>query len=153
MNIVPMNSSHIKRAAQIERLCFPDPWPEAFFVSELNNPGCIYLAALEGDELLAYAGLQYVLDEGYINNIAVAPGYRRLGIASRLLSALEQRAEELELAFMTLEVRSGNSPAIALYESLGFKPVGLRKNYYERPKEDALLMTKYLSDEGQLSST
>ena len=142
MNIIPMNSSHIKKAVEIEKLCFPDPWPEVFFVSELNNPGCIYLAVIEGSELIGYAGLQYVLDEGYINNVAIAPDFRRLGIASKLLSTLEERAKKLGLAFLTLEVRSSNSSAIALYESLGYKPVGRRKNYYERPREDAVLMTK-----------
>lgn len=146
MIIVLMNSSHIKSAVQIEKLCFPDPWPESFFVSELNNPGCIYLAAISGGELIGYAGLQYVLDEGYINNVAVHPDYRRMGIGSGLLRELEKKALELKLSFLTLEVRSGNSAAIALYERLGFVPVGRRKNYYERPREDALLMTKQLNN-------
>ncbi len=149
MRLIPMTFGHIAQAVEIEKLCFPDPWPASFFYSELSNPSCLYLAAeADGGEpvgLIGYAGLQHVLDEGYINNIAVSPEYRRRGVASRLLEALTERARNLGLSFLSLEVRSGNLPAIALYGRHGFKAVGRRKNYYERPREDAILMTKYLT--------
>ncbi len=145
MKLIQMNASHIPEAVIIEKLSFPDPWPASFFFSELNNPGCYYLAAVdEAERIMGYAGLQYVLDEGYINNVAVSPEFRRSNVASSLLKALEDKAQGLKLSFMTLEVRCGNLPAIALYTKHGFEPVGRRKNYYEHPCEDAILMTKFM---------
>ena len=85
-----------------------------------------------------------MLDEGYISNVAVHPDARRQGIGDALIDALAAKAAELELAFLTLEVRESNAPAIALYAKHGFHPVGKRKNYYDAPKEDAVLMTCYL---------
>ena len=87
--------------------------------------------------------MMYVLDEGYISNVAVSPEYRRQGIADALIERLCIICRGLELSFVTLEVRAGNMPAIALYEKHGFHRVGLRRNYYERPREDALIMTKF----------
>ncbi len=149
MKLLPMEARHISRAVEIERLSFPDPWPASFFVSELENPFCRYIAAEDEADgrLMGYAGFQYVLDEGYINNIAVSPEYRRKGVASALLEALIEMALELGLSFLTLEVRAGNAPALALYSVFGFKPVGRRKSYYERPREDAILMTRLLKPE------
>ena len=87
---------------------------------------------------------RYVLDEGYISNVAVSPEHRRKGIADRLIRELMTRAGQLELAFVTLEVRESNAPAAELYKKHGFVKVGQRKNYYDLPKEDAILMTKFL---------
>ena len=88
--------------------------------------------------------MMYVIDEGYISNVAVSAKYRRQGVADALIDALNERAEALTLAFMTLEVRRSNLPAIRLYEKHGFAVVGSRKNYYDLPKEDALLMTCFM---------
>lgn len=85
-----------------------------------------------------------VLDEGYLSNIAVSPEHRRQGIAEALLKALLVRASARKLSFVTLEVRAGNIPAQTLYRKLGFTEVGVRRGYYEHPKEDAVLMTLYL---------
>ncbi|MBR6312067.1 MAG: ribosomal protein S18-alanine N-acetyltransferase, partial [Oscillospiraceae bacterium] len=95
------------------------------------------------EKLVGYCSMRSVLDEGYINNVAVLPAYIRRGIARALLTELEKSAEGL--AFLTLEVRESNSAAQALYVSLGYLPVGRRPRYYERPVEDALLMTKYFT--------
>ena len=104
----------------------------------------MFFAAVDaGGAVLGYVGMMHVLDEGYISNVAVAPAYRRQGVAGTLISALTARAEELGLAFVTLEVRAGNEPAKALYAKHGFVPVGRRKNYYDLPKEDAILMTRF----------
>ena len=97
-----------------------------------------------GESVLGYVGMMFVLDEGYISNVAVSPEHRRQGIASALIGELLRRAEELRLSFVTLEVRESNAPAIALYERFGFAPVGRRKGYYDAPKEDAILMTRFL---------
>ena len=88
-----------------------------------------------------------LLDEGYIGNVAVRPAYRRRGIAGALLQALETLGREKALSFLTLEVRAGNAPAIALYEKNGYACVGRRPDYYDHPREDAILMTKYLKQE------
>ena len=94
-----------------------------------------------GETVLGYANFLHVLDEGDIGNVAVAPEFRRQGVADALLEALCARAAALNLAFLTLEVRASNAPAIALYRKHGFQAVGQRRNYYQKPDEDALLMT------------
>ena len=101
-----------------------------FLVAE-DTEGCV----------MGYVGLMYVLDEGYISNVAVTPERRRQGVADALLDCLEKRARQIGLSFMTLEVRRSNFSAIKLYEKHGFCSVGERKNYYTAPKEDAILMT------------
>jgi len=108
---------------------------------ELYNDNASLVAA-EGEDgtVLGYGMVRAVLDEGCLERIAVVPAYRRQGVAEELLSAF-LRFGQAHLAFLTLEVREGNAPAIALYEKLGFREVGRRKNYYPESKEDAVLMT------------
>jgi len=147
MELVKLTEAHIPQMVELEKLCFSMPWTADMIRSELNNPSCLYLAAVDGDTLVGYIGVQTVLDEGYINNVAVRPEYRRRGIAAALISLLAEQAQAIGLAFMTLEVRESNAPAIALYEKLGFTTVGRRKNYYEKPREDAILMTIFFKKE------
>lgn len=140
--ITRLEESQLREASALERLCFSLPWSEEMFRGELSSPLSHYLAAVdESGRLLGYAGMQAVMDEGYISNIAVDPDSRRLGIAGALLSALIDFGRAGGLSFLTLEVRENNGPAIALYSKYGFKVVGRRKNYYKNPREDALLMT------------
>ncbi|MBP5167130.1 MAG: ribosomal protein S18-alanine N-acetyltransferase [Oscillospiraceae bacterium] len=143
MTITRMDLTHLLSAVELEKECFSVPWTAEMFLAELSDPHCVYFAAEENGQLTGYAGMQYVLDEGYINNIAVSPHYRRRGTASALMDRLIAAARELSLAFLTLEVRCGNSPAISLYEKYGFERVGLRRGYYDKPREDALLMTLF----------
>ena len=135
---------HLDALVELERQCFSVPWTRAQIAAELPDGHHEFLAAEADGKLLGYVGMMYVLDEGYISNVAVAPDCRRQGIASALITALLRRADELQLSFVTLEVRESNAPAIALYERFGFAPVGRRKGYYDAPKEDAILMTTYL---------
>ena len=128
---------------ELEKLCFSLPWTIEQLRSQLPDEHHIFLTALEGEHLLGYVGMMYVLDEGYISNVAVAPEARRKGIGDALIEELMRRAELLGLAFVTLEVRQSNAPAAALYEKHGFTAVGKRKNYYDLPREDAVLMTYY----------
>lgn len=130
--------------AALERQCFSVPWTEAQLMSQLPDSGHCFLVAEGEGELLGYVGMVFVLDEGYISNVATAPAARRQGIGSALIGALLERAQALSLSFVTLEVRQSNEPAKALYAKHGFAAVGLRKNYYQRPMEDAVLMTKFL---------
>lgn len=138
--VVSMQQSHIPKLAQIERACFHVPWSEAALQEELGKG--IFLVALDAGGIpVGYVGCQTVLDEGYITNVAVCPDHRRQGIAALLLQELAHRAVSQRLAFVTLEVRVSNAPAIALYEKAGYVSVGQRKNFYRAPSEDALLMT------------
>ena len=140
--IVPMDRSHIPQIAALERECFSDPWSERLLEDALFDTQACFIVAEDGEEgnVLGYAGLHAVLDEGYIDNVAVAPDARRHGVASALLDVF-CRFGAAHLAFLSLEVRASNAPAIALYEKHGFAAVGRRKNYYDAPREDAVLMT------------
>ena len=141
-DIIPMTSEHLDQVAQIEMLCFSDPWSRRMLSEHLENECAATLVALGSDgTILGYAGLLVVLDEGYITNIAVLPDYRRQGIAGELLGVFRRFAEGNNLAFLTLEVRESNTAARALYAKYGYKEVGVRKNYYDHPKENAILMT------------
>ena len=100
------------------------------------------MALDDNDKVAGYAGLQAVLDEGYITNVAVRPDCRKQGVAGKLLQVFLDFAQANHLAFLTLEVRPSNTAAVALYEKHGFQEAGRRKNYYEAPQEDALLLTK-----------
>jgi ribosomal-protein-alanine N-acetyltransferase len=151
MEIINVSRKLLPAIAEIERQCFSTPWSEAMLATQLKD-GHIFLAAVENGSPVGYVGLAYVLDEGYISNIAVSPLYRRRGIASALLTELEKRSRALELTFMTLEVRAGNASAIALYAKHGFVPVGHRKNYYENPREDAILMTLELKNNANIQA-
>lgn len=139
--LTPMTMEHIPQVAALERACFSRPWSEESLQSELwNDSAVIIVAESEDGAVLGYAGLQTVLDEGYITNVAVDGNYRRQGIADELIAAFV-RFGQAKLAFLTLEVRASNAPAITLYAKHGFVEVGRRKNYYDDPKEDAILMT------------
>lgn len=140
-NLVPMAEEHISQIAALEQACFSHPWSEGMLREELWNDSAVVVTAQgEDGTVLGYAGLQTVLDEGYINNVAVGEAFRRRGVADELIAAFV-RFGRARLAFLTLEVRSSNAAAIALYAKHGFREVGRRKNYYDDPKEDAVLMT------------
>ena len=147
-NIIPMTSAHLDQVAEIEQICFSDPWSRRMLSEHLENECAATLVALGDDgTILGYAGLLVVLDEGYITNVAVRPEYRRQGIAGELLSVFRRFAEGNRMAFLTLEVRDSNASARALYAKYGFREVGVRKNYYDHPKEDAIIMTLEFSYE------
>ncbi len=146
--LVPFSEAHLDKAAALERACFSLPWSRAMLAEDLKSETAAYVAAVAADgSLLGYAGLHVVLDEGYITNVAVRPDARRQGIASALLAVFLRFSAAHSLSFLTLEVRDSNSAAIALYARHGFTAVGRRKNYYEDPREDAVLMTRFFSPE------
>ena len=108
--------------------------------SELNNALSLWLVALDGERVAGYVGSQTVMDETDMMNVAVSPNYRRQGIAEKLILSLITALKEKGSHSLSLEVRASNSPALGLYEKLNFQQVGLRKNYYRNPKEDALIL-------------
>ena len=149
VRIVPMNADHVDEVAELERICFSTPWSRNMLLEELDNALSAFLVALDDSGRVAgYAGLQVGLDEGYITNVAVRPDCRKQGIAGKLLQVFLDFAQGNRLAFLTLEVRASNYDAIALYGSRGFRSVGRRKNYYEHPREDAIIMTKEFKTDG-----
>ena len=147
--LIPMTSEHLDQVAEIERLCFSDPWSRRMLSEQLENE-CAATIVAQGTDgtVLGYAGLLVVLDEGYITNVAVRPEYRRQGIASELLEVFRRFGEGNHMAFLTLEVRASNTAARALYQKHGYAEVGCRKNYYEHPKEDAIIMTLEFAKNG-----
>ncbi len=139
--LVPMDRANIPDVAAIERECFSKPWSEDMLCEELYSDNASYIVAIAEDgTVLGYAGLKVVLDEGCIEKVAVKGQYRRMGVADALIETLV-RFGRVNLAFITLEVRVSNDPAIQLYMKHGFEQVGRRKNYYADLKEDAILMT------------
>ena len=137
-----LNESHVASVAELEKLCFSDPWSENSIRYELTNPLSFWLVAVEGDRLAGYVGSQSVLDEADMMNIAVHPDFRRRGVAQNLVEALVAGLKEKNVRCLTLEVRASNEPAIALYQKLGFIQVGRRPKYYRNPREDALILRK-----------
>ena len=134
----------IPQIVELEKRCFSLPWTAEQLAAQIKDAQHEFIAAISPDgTVLGYVGMMYVLDEGYISNVATDLPWRRQGIADALIGRLCAICEGLRLSFVSLEVRAGNAPAVALYEKHGFAPVGLRKNYYERPREDAVIMTKY----------
>ena len=143
-SIIDADQEFLDRMEALEEQCFSVPWTHEQLAGQISGENRICLLATEGEALLGYVGMLYVLDEGYITNVAVTPKRRRQGIGDALISALLARAEALSLSFVTLEVRESNAAARKLYGKHGFRPVGLRKNYYDLPKENAVLMTCFL---------
>ena len=137
-----MSQCHVAHVAQLEKICFSDPWSENSVSSELKNSLSCWLVAEEDGEVAGYIGSQTVMGETDMMNVAVHPDYRRRGIGEKLVEALVEALKSRESHCLTLEVRASNAPAKALYEKLGFTQVGLRKNYYRNPKEDALILRK-----------
>ena len=142
IEIVRMNESHVSAVAELERQNFSEPWPEIAVRSELTNKLALWLVAVDGDRVAGYIGSQTVLGWADMMNLCVSPDYRRQGLGEQLTAELERQLRENRVECLTLEVRVSNAPAIALYENLGFRQVGLRKNYYHKPKEDALILRK-----------
>ena len=149
VKIVPMNADHLDEIAALERVCFSRPWSRNMLAEELENQCAAFLTALDAvtGKVVGYAGLLVAADEGYITNVAVDPSRRRQGVAAQLLQVFDNFARGNQLAFLTLEVRPSNTAAIALYQGFGFREVGRRRNYYDLPKEDALILTKYYTEE------
>ena len=142
MTVVPMQERHLAALAEIEKVCFHAPWSADMLREELGKG--LFLVAERDGVAVGYVGCQTVLDEGYITNVAVSPDCRRQGVGRALIGTLVSHAGAQGLAFVTVEARTSNMPAIALYENAGFQKVGVRKNFYTAPVEDALLMTFFL---------
>ena len=127
---------------EIERRSYPTPWSRSMFAGELTKVSSISLGAFEDERLVGYVIVSRYVDAWHIMNVAVHPGYRRQGVASRLLDELFDLTSGDPRRGYTLEVRVSNATAIALYERFGFEPSGIRRGYYTDNREDALIMWK-----------
>ena len=137
-----MGPEHVAQVAELEKICFHDPWSLKSIIAELTNPLSLWLVALHDGIVIGYVGSQTVLGEADMMNLAVAPDFRRMGVARELVTRLIEQLHSSGAYSLTLEVRQSNAPAIALYHELGFVQVGKRPNYYYNPKEDALILKK-----------
>lgn len=137
-----MQRQHVPQVAALERECFSDPWSEQSLAGELDNPLSLWLVCQVDGEVWGYVGSQTVLGETDMMNVAVLPRARRQGIAQRLILALVAQLKQQGSRCLSLEVRPSNTPAVALYQELGFSQVGRRPNYYRHPKEDGLILRK-----------
>lgn len=131
-------ASHI---AELEKECFSLPWSKKTITEAMEN-GTTFFTAQKGEKTVGYIGVSIILDEGYITNIAVTKKERKKGVGTALLERVFAEARDNNLSFISLEVRESNKKAISLYEKFGFKKEGKRKNFYDNPKEDALILTK-----------
>lgn len=144
MKIEKMTSGQLDDVYIIETECFSHPWSKQSLEEEMNNETSLFLVAKEENEVIGYIGMSIVIDEGYIFNVAVRESYRNKGVATALINELVTYGKKNNFSFITLEVRESNLPAISLYSKFGFIKAGERKNYYSNPKENAILLTKYL---------
>ncbi len=143
MEIVKAEYAHAEQIAKIELEAFSHPWNEIMIKNEIDNPHAVILCAIEKECVLGYIGCQVVLDEVYITNVAVRQDKKGQGISKILLEHIIEYSKKRRASFVTLEVRVSNAVAISLYNKYNFKQVGLRKNYYEDPQEDALLLAYF----------
>lgn len=142
MIITQMNESHVQQIAELEKICFNDPWSVNSITSELNNRLSLWLVAVEDETVVGYVGSQTVIGETDMMNIAVHPAYRKKGIGTALINELIHELALRRSRSLMLEVRASNETAISVYMGLGFIEVGCRKNYYRNPREDALILRK-----------
>ncbi len=141
LEIIPMGQDHIEGVLEIERLSFSIQWSEEAFTTEVtHNQLARYLVIIEDNKVVGYGGMWFILGEAHITNIAIHPDYRGRGRGRLLTEALISLAAKESILDMTLEVRKSNYKAINLYTGLGFKAVGIRKEFYFDNKEDALIM-------------
>lgn len=141
VKIERLSPSHIDGMEKIENICFSEPWSRKALEELLSCDYAVYFAATdeESGAVAGYVGMYVSLDVGNINNVGVLPDFRRKGIGRLLMSELCSYCRNNGITLLTLEVRESNAPAIALYEKLGFRKVGLRKNYYKKPTENGVL--------------
>lgn len=138
---------HLSAVAEIEKLCFSEPWSESALEESLDSVFSHFYVYTEEDRVLGYMGLYAVAGEGSVTNVAVHPDSRKKGVGEALVRNAIEVGKTLKLEYMTLEVRQSNEPAQRLYEKCGFQTVGTRRNFYSSPKEDAIIMNYFFDKE------
>ena len=139
-SVTDMEQRHVTDVAELENIIFSSPWSEKSLAECVGGKNTLFLVCEKDGRTVGYVGCYTVCDDAAITNVAVHPDHRRQGIAKALVKALISRASERGCAQVSLEVRVSNASAIALYEKLGFRSVGIRRGFYSKPREDALIM-------------
>lgn len=145
IQIIPMNASHIPGIAQLEKQCFSEPWSEKSLAEELDVPSAVFLTAMIDGQVAGYMGVHHLGDCAYVCNVAVFPEFRRCSVASALIQAHMRSAKQAGMNEISLEVRSSNAAARALYEKFGFEHLGTRPKFYSSPVENAEIYTLTLT--------
>lgn len=144
MIIRKMIPEDVPAVVAIEKECFSMPWSEKSFLDSIHREDTVFLVCIDNSQtqqsVAGYIGMYISFDEGEITNVAVAPAYRKKGCGKLLLDAAMKKADEQNAQCILLEVRKSNAPAISLYTKMGFEEIGIRKNFYEHPVEDAIIM-------------
>ena len=147
-----MTLQDVSAVAAIEKMCFSLPWSEQSLIDSVKREDTMFLVCEEFDEknsddtgdensnIVGYIGMYLSFDEGDITNVVVSPAHRKKGYGEALVSKAKELAKEKQLEMILLEVRVSNAPAISLYKKMGFEELGIRKNFYEHPAEDAIIM-------------
>jgi len=146
LNYRPINEEHIQEIMGIELEAYPEPWTMGMFRDEIKNPHSHFHIAYERETLIGYCGFWLLVDDAHITSITVARNHRGKGFGRAQLDHLIVEAKRLGAVKLSLEVRESNANAIKLYSSSGFVPVGRRKGYYSRTREDAILMDYFIED-------
>lgn len=142
LQIDDMRTEDLEQVSRLEASCFSMPWSKKSFEEVMGKSDAVYVTAREEEKVVGYCGAYVILDEADINQVAVEPSCRNKGIGRKMMEVLLQKLKRAGANAVTLEVRRSNETAIALYESLGFVTEGIRKNFYEKPAEDGLIMWK-----------
>jgi ribosomal-protein-alanine N-acetyltransferase len=142
LRFVPLSEEHLDEVMSIELEAYPEPWTPRMFQDEIRSSRSFFHVAFLGEEVVAYGGFWLVVDEAHITSVAVRDTYRGRGFGRILVNHLLDTATSVGVVRATLEVRVSNQRARNLYESLGFRPVGIRKGYYPKNNEDAIVMLK-----------
>jgi ribosomal-protein-alanine N-acetyltransferase len=141
VSLVPMRRRHLRSVLRIESQVYPRPWSLSLFVSELAlRTSRAYFVARVDASLVGYAGMMLAGEDAHVTTIAVDPEWHRHKVGTRLMIQLAREALARGARHLTLEVRLSNKPAQAMYRRFGFRPAGIRKNYYVETNEDALVM-------------
>lgn len=140
MNIIRAEEKYLPEIMKLENACFAPSWSEQSVLSEFTAEGADFLLDVDGDEIMGFCSIRTMYEDAELFQIAVSPEHRRNGLAEKMLNYALDCAKSRGAEKMMLEVRQGNAPAIALYEKLGFTRIALRKNYYEQPVENAVIM-------------
>ena len=139
VNLIPAEEAHLEQLVRLAECSFPDPWSAGVFRQTMHSPASMLWCAMDGEIVVGYLAISRTGDDMSVDELAVHPDYRRQGIAGMLLETAHRRFPD---SHFFLEVRQSYASAIALYDSLGYAPVGFRKRFYQNPEEGAVLMQR-----------
>ena len=148
MEIVRLQREHCEILAELEKLCFSHPWSQKAIEDEVHNPNAYFVTAVDEEKILGYGGMHCSHRECYVDNIAVFGHHRRKGVGTAIVEELIRESRRRKAEFLSLEVRPSNRAAVGLYTKLGFLEEGRRRNFYNDPTEDALILTLRFGKEG-----